>query len=85
MEEKYLLNVRCYGSFGVKVQSLDTLNVLFLLLTLKTEGVKREQKTFLRCLRVRWVGVNGRLEDRHCRHEAEVTLIYRFPGSRSCI
>lgn len=34
MEEIYLLDVGCYGSFGVKVQSLDSLNVLFLHLTL---------------------------------------------------
>ncbi len=34
LKEKYLLDVGCYSSFGVKVQSLDALDVLFLLLTL---------------------------------------------------
>lgn len=32
---KYLLDVSCDGSFGVKVQRLDPLDVLFLLLALE--------------------------------------------------
>lgn len=45
MAEKYLLDVGCYGSFGVKVQSLDALNVFLLLLALYTQvGMGRGEK-----------------------------------------
>lgn len=46
VEETYLLDVRCNDSFGVKIQSLDTLNVLFLLLTLKQKSKEKTEDNF---------------------------------------
>ena len=54
----YLLDVRRYGSFAVKVQDLDSLNVLLLLLTLERRGEERR-------------GEERREEERKRREEEE--------------
>lgn len=88
----YLLNVGSNGSFGVKIQSLDTLNVVLFLLTLwrgeeKDEGGRWRGKRRGRGRRRREevFGVNWRLVDQHCRQKPEADLIWRFPGDSSCI